>query len=554
MATIPERIHDVVVRHRIGLNRYSTTLVRRMLALLNRTEASVVERLSEEAGDTPTGRRLDQLLTAVREIQAEGWAQVRPVFDAALTQLAGVETDFAQGVALMAAKGVGVDLSSAAPAIDQVMGAVRARPFQGRLLKEWLSQAEAGAAARVREAIRQGFVEGETTDQIVRKLRGTRAAQYRDGLLEVSRRGAEAMVRTAITHTSTVAHQKTWEAHSDVIVGLIWTSTLDNRTSHVCIARSEQVFPIDKGPRPPAHINCRSTMRPKVRDIEGVAPMKTMSYSEWLKRQPVAVQDDILGPARGALFRTGGFTVDRFVDDAGKTLTLAQLRQRDAAGFRESGLDLPLKPPPGVPKDEIAKFLADPGAQKALLTKLWGGETQAEHHLRRSREIGDDQGWKARDTDMSAIRYYTGSGYEGINRRMREGGFTLEDRQFTMMASRGTDELPQEAGPVWRAPSKRHDTADRFWERAVAGEPLELGNQLQSFSRDKDVATSWSGETRLLLEIRNPGRGAYIEPLSLNPGEEEVLFPLGLTYRVVEKRSDVRDGRIYRTIVLEVVD
>lgn len=553
MATIPERIHDVVVRHRIGLNRYSTTLVRRMLALLNRTEASVVERLSEETGETPTGRRLDQLLTAVREIQAEGWAQVRPALEGRLEQLVGVETDFAHGVAQLAAKGVGVELASGAPALDQVMGAVRARPFQGRLLKEWLSQAEAGAAARVRETIRQGFVEGETTDQIVRKLRGTRAAQYRDGVMEVSRRGAEAMVRTAITHTSTVAHQKTWEAHSDVIVGLIWTSTLDNRTSHVCIARSEQVFPIDKGPRPPAHISCRSTMRPKVRDIEGVAPMKAMSYAEWLKRQPVAVQDDILGPARGALFRTGGFTVDRFVDDAGKTLTLAQLRQRDADGFRESGLDLPIKPPPGVPKDEIAKFLADPAAQKALMVKFWGSQESADRALRRVREVADNEGWKAKDTDMSAIRWYTGDGYKGVNQRMRDGGFTLEDRQFTMLASRGLDDLPQETGPVWRAPSKHHAIADRFWERAVPGENLDLGNQLQSFSRDLEVVRTWSAETRLLLEIKNPGRGAYISPISQIPEEEEVLFPVGLTYRVVEKRAEVREGRIYRTIVLEVV-
>lgn len=554
MATTAERIHDQVVRHRIGLSRYSTTLVRRMLALLNRTETSVVERISQEAGETVTGRRLAQLLTAVREIQAAGWAIVRPAFEAHLTTLTEVEVDFAQNVARVAARGAGVEISSAAPAVDQVMGAVRARPFQGRLLREWLAGAEEGAAARVRETIRQGFVEGRTTDQIVRSLRGTRANQYRDGIMEVSRRGAEAMVRTAITHTSTVAHQKTWEVHADVILGLIWTSTLDGRTSLVCISRSEQVFPIDKGPRPPAHINCRSTMRPKIRDIAGVAPMKTMSYAEWLGRQPMKVQDDILGPARGALFRTGGLKVERFVDEGGKTLSLAQLRQRDAEAFAESGLDLPIKPPPGVPKDEIAKFLADPKAQNALLERLWGDKATAARHKARVKDIAEDESWDAKAEDLSAIRYYTSEGYGPINRRMREGGFTLEDRQFTALASRGADELPQETSPVWRAPAKRADVAERFWDRAVAGEELDLGNQLLSFSRSKGFAQSWGGATRLLLEIRNPGRGAYIEPVSLNPGEDEVLFPLGLKYRVAEKLVDVVDNLIYRTIVLEVVE
>lgn len=554
MASAAERLHDQAVLHRIGLNRYSNALVRKVIALLNRIEIKAVQKLAESGVEGSGPRRLNQLLDAVREIQTQGWAQLRPELMSNLDGLAGNETAFAFKSVVFAARAADVELGGGAPALEQVIGAVRARPFQGRLLREWLDGEEEGTKRRVREVIRQGFVEGQTTDQIVRTLRGTKAAQYRDGVLERSRRGLEAMVHTAVTHTSTVAHQAVFEQHADVVTGVIWTSTLDTHTTLVCISRSEKVYPINKGPRPPAHIRCRSTMRPQVRAIEGVAPMKVQSYPEWLAKQPVAVQDDILGPARGALYRSGGMKVDRFVDHAGRTLTLAQLRQRDASAFMDSGVDLPIKPPPGVPKDEIAKFLADPTAQRALMVRLWGSETYAESHIRRAREIGADQGWAAKVEDLSAIRFYTGSGYAEINRRMREGGFSLEDRQFTAMASRGADELPQEVETVWRAPARRHDVAERFWERAVVGEDLDVGNQMLSFSRDKTFAQSWGGATRLLFEIRNPGRGAYIEPISLNPGEEEVLFPLGLKYRVAEKQVDVVDGLIHRTIVLEVVD
>jgi len=76
---------------------------------------------------------------------------------------------------------------------------------------------EAAAFARVRDAIRQGFVEGQTTDQIVRRIRGTRANQYRDGILEISRRSAESVVRTAINHTANVARQELYKANDDLI-------------------------------------------------------------------------------------------------------------------------------------------------------------------------------------------------------------------------------------------------------------------------------------------------------------------------------------------------
>lgn len=44
-----------------------------------------------------------------------------------------------------------------------------------------------------KEAIAQGFVEGKTTDQIIRELRGTRAKGYIDGLIQKDRRDIEAV-------------------------------------------------------------------------------------------------------------------------------------------------------------------------------------------------------------------------------------------------------------------------------------------------------------------------------------------------------------------------
>src|SRR3546814_3657942 len=70
-----------------------------------------------------------------------------------------------------------------------------------------LSGLESAKAAKIRDAIRMGFVEGQTIDEMVRTLRGTKAAGYADGLLEISRRDAAAVVRTAVNHTGNYARE-----------------------------------------------------------------------------------------------------------------------------------------------------------------------------------------------------------------------------------------------------------------------------------------------------------------------------------------------------------
>jgi hypothetical protein len=71
--------------------------------------------------------------------------------------------------------------------------------------------------------------------------------------------------------------------------------------------------------------------------MDGQVPEET-TYSEWLMRQSAARQDDVLGPTRGKLLRQGGLTIDKFVNDKGRTLTLKQLRQRAPKAFEAAGL------------------------------------------------------------------------------------------------------------------------------------------------------------------------------------------------------------------------
>jgi hypothetical protein len=102
---------------------------------------------------------------------------------------------------------------------------------------------------------------------------------------------------------------------------------------------------VDKGPRPPAHFNCRSSTTPILKswrelgfDADELPPGTRASmngqvpadqdYDTWLRKQPKDVQDDVLGKTKGDLFRAG-LKMDRFVDRKGAELTLDQLRRRE---------------------------------------------------------------------------------------------------------------------------------------------------------------------------------------------------------------------------------
>jgi SPP1 gp7 family putative phage head morphogenesis protein len=355
MTTANESIQDAAVRHAIGLQRYTSGELQRMMALLNRVDADIAAIMQKydptDVAPRYAEQRLEKMLVAIRELNAE-------VYDAFVKALSGDMRDLAAYEAAFQAKlieqAIPVDFDVVKPPPAQVRAAALARPFQGRLLREWGKDLEASAFAKVRDSIRIGFVEGETIDQLVRRIRGTRVNQFKDGILEITRRNAEALVRTAVSHTANSARDDVFAANEDIIKGWRFVATLDSRTSATCRGLDGQVFPLGKGPKPPRHWNCRSTTVPVLKtwremgidadeappstraSMNGQVPA-TETYDSWLRKQPREFQDDVLGPTKAKLFRAG-LTLDRFTNRAGDELTLEQLRKKEADFFAKAGV------------------------------------------------------------------------------------------------------------------------------------------------------------------------------------------------------------------------
>jgi len=352
--TVNQTVLDLNVRHQVYLTRYSTSLVRKISDVLTDVEQDVIAQLIKRGNDgTFTQKRLQALLDSIRDINADAHRQIQTDLGGELYGLGKYEADF-QSAILKQALPVAFDVVT--PSAQILKAVVSAKPFQGRLLKDWVADMNYNSRRRLQAAIRIGVVEGETIDQMVRRIRGTAALKFKDGIISTNKRGAEAMVRTAVNHTATYAREALYEENPDLVKAVRWVSVLDHRTTAICRARDGKIYKAGQGPRPPAHIGCRSTTAPVVAswrelgiDIDE-APVGTRSsmngqvpasqtYPEWLKTQPREFVEDVLGKSKAKLFLEGNLKIERFVDmGTGREYTLEELKRREAAAWKRAGL------------------------------------------------------------------------------------------------------------------------------------------------------------------------------------------------------------------------
>ena len=366
MPSVNNAIQEKIIEHSTYVERLKSNTVAKLVALLNRTEDDLIDqirkrgaKISDKGFDTgpATTKRLNDLLASTREINRAAYAQVSDSMVDELQELAKYEATWSHTLLTEAIPAsIVTQLGVTRPDLRSLYSIVNARPFQGRLLKESLAGVEDNRAALVRDTIRQGLVEGEPIDQITRRLKGTSRAKYADGLLDRSRREMQALTRTAVSHTMNTARDATYADNRDILKGLRWTSTLDGNTSPICQARDTKMYPVNSGPRPPAHWNCRSTMTPITKSyrelgldldevprgdrasMDGYVP-EDLNYGQWLGRKPAAFQDEVLGKSKGQLFRNGGLKLDKFVNRAGNEMNLAELKIRHPAAFEKAGLE-----------------------------------------------------------------------------------------------------------------------------------------------------------------------------------------------------------------------
>ena len=333
------QLRDKTIAHLIYLQRYYGSTTKKITKLLEKVEVDLVAKLrSMDMNSEWSIARIDQQLESVRAILNEGYTLAGKELISDMHDAAEYEQEW-QIKAVNESTPVVLDMVAVAPVT--LFAAVESKPLQGKVIKEWIDKLDQDSYTRIQDAVRMGLVEGQSYNDVVKRITGTKALQYTDGVMALNKRQTQALVSTAMAHATNTARDEFYQENSDLYKGVQWVSTLDQRTSSICQARDGKVYPLDTGIRPPAHFRCRSAMVPILKSWQALglknpsgrtrASMdgqvaQTETYQSWLKKKPAEFQDEVLGKARGEMFRDG-MSLDRFIDDTGKSYTLDELKK-----------------------------------------------------------------------------------------------------------------------------------------------------------------------------------------------------------------------------------
>ena len=369
MPGVAEQLADRFVGHEVNLMRLAESERETVFRMLGGLQTDLLQKMEGQIPlpgfGTFSQRKTQALFSLTDTLIAQKYGQIAREHQSTLVDLAEFESERTRklintqvGVALLS---VGVPLSTLKALVNDDL-------VDGRPAKEWWAQQSDNLRGRFQQTIRQGVFAGETLGQLQQRVRGTKARNFQDGIMAITSRNAEALVRTSVQSVANAARHATFTANDDVLAGYQALVTLDNRTSELCMSRSGYAWDMEGEPLnaetkipfpgpPPWHFNCRTTLVPvlksweqlqkdaqeddalgkKLDRVEAKLPKGTqasmdgqvaedLTYDAWLKGKPEEVQIEALGRGRWQLWRRDLLDLNNLVDQRGNPVTLDELK------------------------------------------------------------------------------------------------------------------------------------------------------------------------------------------------------------------------------------
>lgn len=387
------KLFDIEIMHSVGLKRLEISNAKKVSKFLEQVEEDVFKKASnsEFYQGRITREKRRQLNKTIKRVQKDIAINDRWTFRRLRKQMENLaEYEYAfQTRAVKAAAPFPVGVVSAEQSI--LLTSVFTEPFQGSPLNEWTRFYSQRKQQKITQAMRQSFYQGEGQAGAARRLLG---GPGQPGIINASRREAEALARTALNHSANQA-RNLFQKNNPVGTKYRYTAVLDGRTTIICGSRDGEIYKSNERPVLPAHINCRSiyvsivdpdvilgerqtitststrkkimrewratarqkagdkwkTLNAKQRNVLikteknqwvasniGTVPAKT-TFQQWLRSQNAGFQDQFLGKTRGALFRRGKLKLNDFLDKTtARPINLDKLRVLEKKAFNLANL------------------------------------------------------------------------------------------------------------------------------------------------------------------------------------------------------------------------
>lgn len=276
MPQINDSLHTAFVTLVADMQRLSETEVVTIIGILKELENELTATLiSDPDATTTTKARLNALISQCKKNISAAYKRLNEIHQDFLAETGSAAQDAIYSIF----SDVGVPLYSVMLNSDQLKSLASTALIQGAPSSSWWSKQSSGFQFSFASQIRLGFAAGETIDQIIRRIRGTSAGRgkflidgvwkemtkFSGGVMEVSKRQAAALVRTSVQQLAADVRMKTFKRNSDLIECVMWSATLDHRTTLLCASRDGLTYTLDGEPidhnldflgGPPAHWNC----------------------------------------------------------------------------------------------------------------------------------------------------------------------------------------------------------------------------------------------------------------------------------------------------------
>jgi len=326
------KLLEALIRHQIYIQQFGGGQVKRALPILRELAKDLQQRIAG-ATEFQAGRMV-ALERDLREIIVHATTGMQGALE--LEDFAEQEAGFA---AKLLASGATVEIRQGftpeqirAITTRSKMTLLSGNVEKRLTIREAFDDFAQGVGRDSMRVVQAGVLEGKTTDAMAREV--SQLVRTR------SRQQAEAVIRTATNHIGATARDEVYRANADILEGERFMATLDSHTTITCIGFDRTLHPLGQGPRPTLHYRCRSIRVPVVKEeyrLGGLGERASMdgpvdnqlTYGGFLRQQSKEFQNDVLGPRRAALFRSGKVKINQFTDDAGRVLTLDQLAARE---------------------------------------------------------------------------------------------------------------------------------------------------------------------------------------------------------------------------------
>jgi SPP1 gp7 family putative phage head morphogenesis protein len=251
----------------------------------------------------------ERALTLMAQAQWEiaQWSRGAEATTVALQRF-GIDVGAEEAATLLDAASIGgTFVSLPRAAVDQMVGFTA----DGTPLSRLFDEIAPGVRDGMERALIVGIGTGQHPTEVARMMR-------REFSVGLSR--ATLIARTEMLRAWRESSRQTYQANQDVVAGWIWHAERGPNTCASCLAMDGTFHTMDE--RLDDHPNGRCAMMPVTRSwnelgftgIKEVAPPPREDTEDWLRSQPMAVQDKILGQGAAALWRSGKISLSEFTE------------------------------------------------------------------------------------------------------------------------------------------------------------------------------------------------------------------------------------------------